>query len=339
MGSFWRFILLKAVQMVVTLVVILTIVFFMFELLPTRPWDLLRTIPNFNPQQIHAQARLFGFEDANGHQLAWWERYPIYLTNMFTFNFGLSFSRGTPVIGELAERLPRTLLLFGLATLISYAIGIIVGAFIAWRRGGVADATTVVSSLVFYNMPSFWIGLIFLFLFASSLSPLNPIWGGSQATPPFPLGGFYDDVRGPPIYILNVLWHIALPLLVLVLIELAFTILLMRTAMLDAMSEAYVLTAQAKGLKERDVMFRHAARNAMLPVVTAFILSLVFVISGGVVIEQVFSFQGIGQLYINSLQLLDFPVMEATIFIIALLVVLGNFVADMVYGYLDPRIR
>jgi peptide/nickel transport system permease protein len=189
-------------------------------------------------------------------------------------------------------------------------------------------------SLVFYNMPSFWIGLIFLVVFASELD-----W--------FPLTGWYDPTDELPFVTqgtfayraLDIMWHLALPMIVLLLLSLAGTILLMRTAMLDVIGENYMVTAKAIGLPERKVLFRHGARNAMLPVVTSFIISFVFAIGGAVVLENVFSFPGMGQLYIRALFQLDFPVAEATLYIITLMVLLGNFAADLLYGYLDPRVR
>jgi len=253
------------------------------------------------------------------------ERYGLYMSNMLTFDFGISFSRADQVWDILQDRIPRTMLLFGGATIFAYLIGIYLGALIAWKRGGVLDGGTVVISLVFYNMPSFWIGLIFLVVFASELN-----W--------FPLTGWYDPTDNLP-YIVDVLWHVTLPMIVLLLLSLAGTVLLMRTAMLDVIGENYMVTAKAIGLPERKVLFRHGARNAMLPVVTSFIIAFVFAIGGAVVLENVFSFPGMGQLYIQSLSQLDFPVAEATLYIITLMVLLGNFAADLLYGYLDPRVR
>jgi peptide/nickel transport system permease protein len=124
-----------------------------------------------------------------------------------------------------------------------------------------------------------------------------------------------------------------------VLLELAGTVLLMRTAMLDIIGENYMVTAKAIGLPERRVLFHHGARNAMLPVVTSFIISIVFAIGGAVVLENVFTFPGVGALFIQSLNQLDFPVAESTVYIITLLVLIGNFIADLIYGFLDPRVR
>ena len=319
MAGMSRYIIGRSIQTVVTLIIILTLIFIMFESLPAKPQDLLALNPNLKQSQKDYLEHLFGFDRPIT------ERYFIYMRNMLTFQFGDSFSSAQSVWTMLEERIPRTLLLFGLATIISYLIGIYVGAYIAWRRGGIADGSAVVTSLVFYNMPSFWIGLIFLVVFASQLK-----W--------FPLTGWYDPTDNLP-YIADVAWHLTLPLVVLVLLNLAGTILLMRTAMLDVIGENYMVTAKAIGLPERKVLFRHGARNAMLPVVTSFIISIVFSVGGAVVLENVFTFPGVGALYIRALGQLDFPVAEATLYIITLFVLVGNFIADLIYGYLDPRVR
>ncbi len=314
-----RYIIERVLQTFITLLIILTLIFIMFESLPAKPQDLLAQNPLIKPADKEYLTHFFGFDKPVQ------ERYFIYMKNMLTFQFGTSFSQAQSVWSLLEERIPRTLLLFGLATIISYLIGIYLGAYIAWKRGGVADGTTVVTSLVFYNMPSFWIGLIFLLVFSAELH-----W--------FPLTGWYD----PSVHLwppLNILWHMTLPLIVLILLELAGTVLLMRTAMLDIIGENYMVTAKAIGLPERTVLFRHGARNAMLPVVTSFVISIVFAVSGAVVLENVFTFPGVGALYIRSLTQLDFPVAEATLYIITLLVLIGNFIADLLYGYLDPRVR
>ncbi len=322
MAGMRRYLASRIIQTIITLFAILTITFFLFEALPARPADLLSQSPLIKPSQKEYLEHLYGFDKPMG------ERYFIFMGNMLTFNFGYSISFGRPVWDLLAERLPRTLLLFGLATIVAYLVGAIVGTYIAWRRGGVTDGSSVLASLVFYNMPSFWLGLILLFFFSYILG-----W--------FPLAGYADP--SSDVYqispILDILWHLFLPLVTLVLLTLAGTILLMRTSMLDVIGENYILTAIAKGLKERTVMFKHAARNASLPLITSFVIAMAFSIGGAVVLEQVFSFPGVGFLYINALFQLDFPVAQATLYIISLIVLIGNLGADILYGYLDPRIR
>ena len=319
MAGMARYVAMRSIQTFITLLIILTLIFIMFEALPAKPQDLLATTPNMQPSQIQFMVELFGYDRPV------LDRYAMYMVNMLTFDFGLSFSQADEVWDILKERIPRTMLLFGGATVLAYIIGIYLGALIAWRRGGVLDGSSVVISLVFYNMPSFWIGLIFLVLFASELS-----W--------FPLTGWYDPTDNLP-YLVDILWHVSLPMIVLLLLSLAGTILLMRTAMLDVIGENYMVTAKAIGLPERRVLFKHGARNAMLPVVTSFVIAFVFSIGGAVVLENVFSFPGMGALYIDALFQLDFPVAQATLYIITLMVLLGNFAADMIYGYLDPRVR
>lgn len=307
----------RILQTFITLIIILTITFILFEMLPARPYDLLSQNPLIKPAQKEAMIELFGFDKPV------FERYLLFMKNMLTFDFGISYSKAVPVNDLLAERIPRTLFLFGLSVILSYVLGILVGAFIAWRRGGVADGSAVITSLVFYNMPSFWIGLIFLFIFAFTLG-----W--------FPLTAWPQYY---PFRWWEVMHHTFLPLITLILLSLAGTILLMRTSMLEVIGENYILTAVAKGIPERSVLFKHAARNATLPVATAFVISLAFAMGGAVVLEQVFSFPGVGLLYIQALGQLDFPTAQATLYILALMVLIGNLIADIVYGFLDPRIR
>ena len=163
MAGMTRYIIARSIQTFVTLLIILTIIFILFESLPAKPQDLLRTSPRITPGQIEYMTELYGYDRPI------FERYLIYMSNMLTFDFGISFSRAESVNSILEDRIPRTLILFGGATILAYLIGIYVGALIAWRRGGVLDGSMVVTSLVFYNMPSFWIGLIFLVIFASTL--------------------------------------------------------------------------------------------------------------------------------------------------------------------------
>lgn len=313
------FITKRTIYMVIQLLIILTLIFLLFEALPLKPMDRLRLNPQIKPTQIEYVEHLYGYDKSPS------ERYFLYMRNMLTFNFGFSFQNLVPVWDLVAERLPRTLLLVGGSTIIAYGIGIVIGALIAWRRGGIGDRSTVVTSLFFYNMPTFWLGLILIYVFAFTYKL-------------FPLSGFHDPNSQYP-YWLDVLWHTALPLIVLTIVSLGGTILLARTGMLDVMGENYITTAYAKGLKERTVLYKHAARNAMLPVVSSFILSFVFSVGGAIITESVFSYEGIGLLFIRSLTQLDYPVCMATTYIISMLVVVGNFVGDLIYAWLDPRVR
>lgn len=312
-----RYVVRQALQLAFTLLVILTISFFLFEALPARPADLLA----MNPQVTAAQKE--EFLRMTGYDQPLLQRYVLFLWHMLTFDFGISFATATPVATEMLPRMNRTIILFGTAVILSYAIGVALGALIAWRRGGVADATTLLTSLFFYNMPSFWIGLIALYLFAFQW----PVFALTASIP----------AAQPTLF--DYAHHWALPLLVLTLLQLSSTILLMRTSMLDVIGENYVTTAIAKGLSRRRVLFHHAARNALLPVATGFVLSMVFAVGGAVVLEHVFSFPGVGSYFINALYSLDVPAAQASLYVLSLLVLVGNFATDILYGWLDPRVR
>jgi len=220
-------------------------------------------------------------------------------------------------------------------------IGIALGSYIAWRRGGAAEGAVVGFSLFFYNMPSFWLGLIFIWIFSYTLG-WTPIGGfASQGyTGPGSTCARLGICPGNPLYVVvDYGWHLLLPLFVILLLGMAGIILLQRTSMLETMGEDYILTAKAKGLPEKVVRNKHARRNAMLPIVTAFVLSLSYSIGGAVILEQIFSYYGVGYTYLTALIQQDFFLAGATLFIISLLVIIGNIIADILYGVLDPRVR
>ena len=260
-----------------------------------------------------------------------YEEFWFYMTGMLTGNFGTSFTSGRPVIDEMSERIGPTLLLFGTATIISIILGVLGGVMMAWLRGSKLELAAIISSLFFYSIPIFWFGLILLFVFAYT-------WNA------FPLGGYgCVDPQGFPLQGVDcakdVLWHMALPTLNLIILNIAGYMLLMRNSLMEVLGEDFVTVARAKGLKERTVMYKHAARNAMLPVTTVVALAMASVISGGVLTETIFSWPGMGFYLVQRTLTQDFPAVQAAFFILALLTILGNVVADIAYAYLDPRVR
>ncbi len=260
-----------------------------------------------------------------------WEQFWYYLVGMLTGNFGSSFTTGRPVAAEIADRVGPTLLLFGTATILSVLIGIAGGVLLAWFRGTKGELGAIVASLFFYSMPIFWFGLILLYLFAYtwSLFPLGGIGCVTQTGER--ITGFACAV--------DVLWHMTLPLVSLVVLNFAGYVLLMRNSLLEVLGEDFVTVARAKGLKERKVMYKHAARNAMLPVTTVTAIAMATVISGGVLTETIFTWPGMGYYFVSRTISQDFPAVQAAFFILALLTILGNVVADIAYAYLDPRVR
>jgi peptide/nickel transport system permease protein len=318
-----RFVIKRLIQGAITIFIVTSIIWMLFEALPGDPATKFAVDPRL--RYIYPVIRAeFGLD------APWYVRFFIYLKNMFTLNFGTSYIYNRPVVDLLAQAVPRTLLLFGGSLVIEYALGIVIGSFIGWRRGGLAEGATIVTSLFTYNMPSFWIGIIFLSVFYLQLG-----W--------FPSGGFETIVEGQTLtgfaHVVDVAWHLALPMSVLVLINVAGTILLMRTSLLEVMGEDYILTAKAKGLTERAVRRRHANRNAYLPIVTSFTIALAFAIGGAIILESIFSFFGVGYYFLLAILNQDQFLAGATLYIIALFVVFGNIIADLTYAWLDPRVR
>ncbi len=260
-----------------------------------------------------------------------WEQFWQYFTDMMTGDFGISFFSKRPVWVEIAQRAPATILLFGTALALSALLGIGIGAILAWRRGSSLEMSAIVVSLFFYSMPLFWFGLILLWAFGFKLQ-----W--------FPLGGIGGiDATGKPLgglaYIADILWHMTLPLVTLMMVSLAGYVLLMRNSMLEVLGEDYIMTAKAKGLSERAVMYKHAARNALLPVATVIALGVGGVISGGVLTETIFSWPGMGYFLVTSTIQQDYPAVQGTFFLLAIMTVIANVAADVLYAYLDPRVR
>ncbi len=254
-----------------------------------------------------------------------------YLIGMLTGNFGNSFSTGRPVLTEIAERVGPTLLLFGTATILSVILGILGGVLLGWFRGSKGEIAAIVGSLFFYSMPIFWFGIILLYLFALT-------WQF------FPKGGYgcvtsTGELMTGLDCTFDILRHMILPLFTLVIVNFAGYILLMRNSLLEVLGEDFITVAKAKGLKDRTVMYKHAARNAMLPVTTVVAIAMATVISGGVLTETVFSWPGMGYYFIARTLSQDYPAVQAAFFILALLTIIGNVVADVAYAYLDPRVR
>ena len=330
MASLGRYLIRRAIQGVLTIFAVTIIIWVLFKLLPGGPLAAYLQDPTCQ-QPCRDQLRVqFGLDQPDVVQLG------IFLRNMFTFNFGRSFSQGAPVADLLAVALPRTLFLFGGALILHFLVGIAVGRFIAWHRGKV-EGGVIVTSLFFYNMPSFWIGLILLWAFAYvyNIFPLNgfmdPTWTAAHF-PSLARGTFVFDF-------VDVIMHAALPMLALVLISAAGTILLMQTSMLEVLGEDFILTARAKGLSARRVRNRHVARNAYLPIVTTLAISLGFVIGGAIILEGVFSYYGMGYYLLQSIFRQDNMLAGAILYLISVVVILGNIVADVLYGVLDPRVR
>ncbi len=278
-------------------------------------------------QQIDAIRELFGVNPS----IPLWKQYLDYLSSLLHGNLGIATSQfPTPVVEILRESLPWTIMLVGIAVILSFLIGTLVGMIIAWRRGSWYD-TMIPPILTFLSaVPYFWMALALVYVFGVGLN-----W--------FPTDSGYDVFNVTPgwssDFILSVVQHAILPVITLVIGSLAGWVLTMRNTMITTLSEDYVLMAQAKGLSERRVMFNYAARNAILPSITSFSISLGLVVSGSLLTEIVFNYPGIGFALYKGVQADDYALVEGCFLVIALAVLIANFLSDLVYTFLDPRVR
>ena len=374
----------RMLQIVLTLFIFLSVVFFLVNAQPGDISNVYALNPDLPPETREQIRALFGVDEPL------WKQYLVHLKNTLTGNFGVSFSLYPRSVADvIAERLPRTLVLFLTATVISFYLGFALGKIIAWRRGGWTEYASTLGGVTLYTVFTPWFALMMIWLFAFKAG-----W--------FPIGKFLDPVvwqdaptdantifnrmlltvlvlsgivfavfivttrrriRGAGLIQLgsiavsaavlvgvwlasgtgylawDIVKHMVLPITTLALISFAGTMLLTRNSMLETMREDYVLAARAKGLPEKAVRDRHVARNALLPVVTSFVFSLAFAVDGGIIIESVFSWPGMGQTLVTAATTEDVPLAVGAFVFVGIFVLLAHLLADVLYVYLDPRIR
>jgi peptide/nickel transport system permease protein len=308
------------------LLFVLVLNFAIFQLMPGDPMAIYASPSRLqNVQQVEEIRRLWGL-DQPIHV-----KFLTYIKNMLTGQFGISYRTGDYVAAEAVKYLPNTLLLVGVSTILSIIIGIILGVIAAQKRGSPIDSVLVVSSLTTYSLPSFWMGMMFLLIFHYHLG-----WFPGVGTTSF------STINPPPnvfAYVSDRLWHLFLPALTLTLFLYGGYLLLARATMLETLTEDYIVTARAKGLKERTVLFKHALKNASLPLITNAAISIGFILSGAIITEQVFVYYGIGWWTWQAINFVDYPVLQTIFFLVALCVIVANFIADILYGVIDPRIK
>lgn len=256
------------------------------------------------------------------------EQFVEYLSNVARGDLGVSYVHGRPVADVILERLPATLLLVCVALAISSLAGIALGALAAARPHGLSDAGIRLVTLLGYATPVFWLGQLALLTLALGLG-----W--------FPVQGMTSsqETATDSGYVLDVARHLALPALVLATQEVTLVAQLMRRSLLGEMGKEYVRTARAKGLSGRRVLLRHAMRNSLLPTVTVIGGRLGFLFSGAVLVEVVFAWPGLGRLLLSAVQTRDYPILMGMFMLVAFGVIVANLLTDLVYGWLDPRIR
>ena len=323
--SMVKFIIRRVIEILITLFIITTLIFILFRLMPADPAAMVVS-PRMTPELKEVLRARFGLDKPL------YVQYITYITNILHGDFGTSFYWEGDVFDILKARFVPTVLLFTLGYMMAYALGINMGRIIAWRRGGKLEYGSTVLGLFFYTMPIFWLGLLAIWIFSYRLDI-------------FPVGG----MKSPEVWAavqdvgllrktLDVAYHLCLPLSVFTVWIFTGSMLLMKNSMLETLREDYIVTARAKGLPENKIRDHHAARNAMLPVVTALALSMAFSFNGGVLTETTFSWPGLGSALVEASLNYDYPLAQGAFIMLAGVVLLAVLVADILYAYLDPRI-
>jgi peptide/nickel transport system permease protein len=317
-----RFVIGKALASLGTLAFVVVINFFLFRVIQNDPVATLFRGHNLTDTQRAALTRQFGLD---GSKL---DQFGHYLTQTAHLNFGRSYITNQPVISEILSAAWPTIALVGISTLLSTVFGVMIGIAAAWKRRTKTDYTATSLTMVTYAMPDFWLGMLLLVLFGVTLGWF-PIGGISDPTAPDSgLGHVLDQAR-----------HMVLPALTLTIGYLGEYALVMRSSLLDTMREDYLVLARAKGLRDVMVRNRHAVPNALLPVVTLIAINFGFVLSGAIAVETIFSWPGLGYATYNALNGPDLPMLQGLFLVFSAAVILFNFIADLLYAYLDPRVR
>jgi peptide/nickel transport system permease protein len=319
-----RFILGKIGQYGLVLFIAVTLNFLLPRLMPGNPMALLagEEANKLTPDQRAELVRSVGMDQPLAVQ------YTRYLQNLARGDFGYSYQKNKPISSILADRLPWTLLLTVTSLVISTVVGVVLGAMAAWKRGERGDVGLLGLFVFLESLPSFWVGMLLVALFAVQW-PIFPAFGATAAW-----AGYtgWDNVG-------DILRHLVLPVTTLTIVSISGTFLVARYAMLSVLGEEFICVARSKGLAERQILFHHVLRNALLPVATVFTLNLAFAVGGATVVETVFSYPGIGRLIYEAVLNRDYPILQAAFLMITVMVVAANILADLVYPLLDPRVR
>jgi peptide/nickel transport system permease protein len=315
---------------VLTLWAAVTLNFILPRLMPGSPLDAaLGRLAASGQAVTEAQRKAIEAQLGSPHGSVF-SQYWDYLGNIAHFQFGRSYTDPTQTVaGSIGKALPWTLILVGVTTIFAFVIGTLLGVYAGWRRGKKADTTVTVGATLFAAFPPFWLGLLLLYVFAFKLN-----W--------FAIKGGYSEGLTPNLS-LSFLWdaaqHSVLPAVTLAITSLSGWVFGMRNNMINTLGEDYVTFAEANGLRGRTVALRYAARNALLPNVTAFGLSLGAVVGGSVLVEGVFSYPGLGHLLFDAVSNHDYPLMQALFLVITVSMLVAIFVVDLLYARLDPRVR
>ena len=316
------YIVRRLILNVFVLFCVLTIIFALFRMLPVTP-DQVFVDPSLPREYVAQLRKQWGLDEPL------WKQYVSYIYNMFTFQFGVSFVTRLTVSEVLGERLLNTFAMLAPAILIATLLGTVLGAWTGWKRGALVEQVTVTASLFLRSTPSYFVGLIFLMVFSYHLGWLP---SGGMITPGVSTD-FWVIVSSADFY-----RHLILPMMVVVSREITGPIMLLRSSMLEIKGSDFLEILRAKGLSERAIVV-HATRNALLPLITEVAIMTGELFQGQVLLETIFAWPGIGREIVSAVNSLDYPMAQAAFFLIALSVLTMNFIADLLYALVDPRVR
>ena len=317
-----RLVVRKLADAFVLLAMVLVFNFFLFRVVDRDPLARYRGRSKLSQEQRAAVIKRFGLDGSK------WEQFVRYINRTVRGDFGRSFDSTKPVMREILDSLPNTLLLVGISTVLTISIGLWIGIRAGWMRGGRFDKISTPATMALYGTPEFFLGMLFLAFLGAKLG-----W--------FPTGGVSNPAANYSGFAAMVdrARHLVLPVATLTLGYLGSYSLVMRTSMLDTLREDYLTTARAKGLRDHDVMRRHAVPNALLPSVSLIAIGFGFIIGGAITTETVFSYPGLGLATYQAIGNTDLPMMQALFMFSSVAVIVFNIFADAVLTFLDPRIR
>lgn len=316
------YILKRTLQAIPILLGASTLIFFLMHAAPGDPTSIYIR-PDIDPIVIEQMRKNLGLDQPVHVQYVRW------LSSFAQGDFGFSFSQKRPIIDIIKDTLPNTLLLSSVALVIIFAVGVLVGTIQAVRQYSWVDNVATVGAFFFYSMPSFWFGLMLILLLSYKFQLLPASQMTSVNFEFLPSGEQWIDR----------LKHLLMPALALGIGSAASVARYMRSGMLEQIRQDYVRTARAKGLSERVVIFKHAMRNALIPIITLLGLTLPFLVGGAVLIETIFAWPGMGRLIVTAIFQRDYPVVLAIAFVSSIMVILGSLIADILYSVVDPRVR
>jgi peptide/nickel transport system permease protein len=321
-GSMLRFLAAKIGGGLTSLVMVIVLGFFLFRAMPGNPVRALTRDRPGDLAQIERLRREWSLDKPLPAQFV------DYLADLLRGDLGTSFKYRQPVTELILDRLGATLLLTGTALVLAVTLGLWLGTRAAWRHGSRFDHLCTATALVLWSVPTFWLGLVALMVFAVGLD----LFPTGHMTSPGGVSGFLPSV-------LDVAHHLVLPALTMVAVVYAQYLLVMRSSLLEEMNADYLTTARAKGLRDDLVRRRHAVPNALLPTVTIIFLHVGFLVSGAVTVEKVYSWPGLGLLTYEAIQVPDYPLLQGSLIVLAGAVIIANVLADILYRMIDPRVR